>query len=94
MEREGRVPLRFHASSYLNSPNAKSADKARAVLGMCRDFASDLIDIHTIKISNDGTIEGKTAAVLKPYAAGGKQSRATVGRTVLAVSLRSSQSES
>lgn len=71
MEREGRLPLRFRASSYLNSPNAKGADKARAVLGMRRDFASDLIDIHTVKIPNDGTIEGETAAVLKPYASGG-----------------------
>lgn len=71
MEREGRLSLRFRASSYLNSPNAKGADKARAVLKMRRDFASDLIDIHTIKIPNDGTIEGETAATLKPYAAGG-----------------------
>lgn len=71
MEREGRLSLRFRASSYLNSPNAKGADKARAVLRMRRDFASDLMDIHTIKIPNDGTIEGETAAMLKPYAAGG-----------------------
>ena len=44
---------------------------ARRVAQIRREFASDLIDLHAVKIPNDGTIEGETAAVLTPYAAGG-----------------------
>ena len=44
---------------------------ARRVAQIRREFASDLIDLHTVKIPNDGTIEGETAAVLTPYASGG-----------------------
>ena len=70
MEGEGQLPVRFRASSYLNSPN-ETDDMARRVAQIRRAFASDLIDLHTVKIPNDGTIEGETAAVLKPYAGGG-----------------------
>ena len=71
MEREGQLPVRFRASSYLNSPDEADATMARRVAQIRQAFASDLIDLHTVKIPNDGTIEGETAAVLKPYAAGG-----------------------
>lgn len=72
MERAGQLPVRFRASSYLNGPDAHGDDMARRVAQMRQEFASDLIDLHTVKIPNDGTIEGETAAVLKPYAAGGR----------------------
>ena len=71
MERDGQLPMRFRASSYLNGPNEADADMARRVAQIRREFASDLIDLHTVKIPNDGTIEGETAAVLTPYASGG-----------------------
>ena len=71
MERDGRLPLRYRASVYLNNPEREGADLGQSVIRMRRDFASDLIDVHTVKIPNDGTIEGETAAVLKPYAGGG-----------------------
>ena len=71
MERDGTLPLRYRASVYLNSPKVKGADMVQSITGMRRDFASDFIDVHTAKIPNDGTIEGETAAVLEPYAAGG-----------------------
>ena len=71
MEREGQLPVRFRASSYLNSPDEADAAMARRVAQIRQAFASDLIDLHTVKIPNDGTIEGETAAVLKPYAGGG-----------------------
>ncbi len=71
MERDGQLPVRFRASSYLNSPDEKGDDMARRVAQIRQEFASDLIDLHTVKIPNDGTIEGETAAVLKPYAGGG-----------------------
>ncbi len=71
MEREGQLSVRFRASSYLNGPTEEGADMARRVAQIRREFASDLIDLHTVKIPNDGTIEGETAAVLTPYAAGG-----------------------
>ena len=72
MERAGQLPVRFRASSYLNSPDEHGDDVARRVAQMRQEFASGLIDLHTVKIPNDGTIEGETAAVLKPYAAGGR----------------------
>ena len=71
MEREGQLSVRFRASSYLNGPTEEGADMARRVAQIRREFASDLIDLHAVKIPNDGTIEGETAAVLTPYAAGG-----------------------
>ena len=70
MERDGDLPVRLRTSSYLNSP-AEAGDMAERLTAIRRDFASDLIDLHTVKIPNDGTIEGETAAVIKPYAAGG-----------------------
>ncbi len=71
MERDGQLPLRYRASVYLNNPERDGADVVQSVIRMRRDFASDLIDVHTVKIPNDGTIEGETAAVLRPYAEGG-----------------------
>ena len=70
MQRDGQLPVRFRASSYLNSPS-EAGDMAERLAAIRQDFASDLIDLHTVKIPNDGTIEGETAAVIKPYAAGG-----------------------
>ena len=70
MEQDGDLPVRLRTSSYLNSP-AEAGDMAERLTAIRRDFASDLIDLHTVKIPNDGTIEGETAAVIKPYAAGG-----------------------
>ena len=70
MQRDGQLPVRLRASSYLNSP-AEAGGVAERLTAIRRDFASDLIDLHTVKIPNDGTIEGETAAVIKPYAAGG-----------------------
>ena len=70
MQRDGQLPVRLRASSYLNSP-AEAGDMVERLTAIRRDFASDLIDLHTAKIPNDGTIEGETAAVIKPYAAGG-----------------------
>ena len=72
MERDGHLPVRFRASSYLNSPDEKGDDVARRVAQIRREFASDLIELHTVKIPNDGTIEGETAAVVEPYAGGGR----------------------
>ena len=72
MEGEGRLPVRFRASSYLNSPDEIDAGLAQRLAGIRQDFASDLIDLRTVKIPNDGTIEGETAAVLEPYASGGR----------------------
>ena len=70
LERDGQLPLRVRASSYLNTPD-EAGDMVERLTAMRQDFASELIDLHTVKIPNDGTIEGETAAVLKPYAAGG-----------------------
>ena len=70
MQRDGQLPVRLRASSYLNSP-AEAGDMVERLTAIRQDFASDLIDLHTVKIPNDGTIEGETAAVIKPYAAGG-----------------------
>ena len=72
MEREQRLPVRYSASVYVDNPNTKAADAVAAVRTLRESFASDLIDVHTVKIANDGTIEGETAATLAPYSSGGR----------------------
>ncbi len=71
MERDGKLPLRYRTSVYIDKRNVNGDEVAQNIQQKRRAFASRLIDVHTAKIANDGTIEGETAAVLKPYAAGG-----------------------
>ena len=72
MEAAGQLPLRYHASVYIDNADATGEQAVRAITEARTAHASALIDIRTAKIANDGTIEGETAAVLKPYAAGGR----------------------
>ena len=72
MEAAGQLPLRYHASVYIDKADATGEQAVRAVTQAHAAHASALIDIRTAKIANDGTIEGETAAVLEPYAAGGR----------------------
>ena len=73
LEQAGELPLRYRASAYLASPKTTGEALAATIKALRRQFASPagLLDIRTGKIANDGTIEGKTAAVLAPYAGGG-----------------------
>ena len=71
MEKDGKLPMRYHASLYLNDRARDGGEMAESILKMRRRYASDLIDIRTAKIPQDGTIEGETAALLTPYASGG-----------------------
>ena len=71
LEQEQRLPVRYRASVYVDNPKTKADDAVRTVRAMRESFASALVDVHTVKIANDGTIEGKTAATLAPYASGG-----------------------
>lgn len=71
MERDGKLPLRYRASVYIGNRDVDGEEAAQNIQRKRRAFASDLLDVHTAKIANDGTIEGETAAVLKPYAGGG-----------------------
>ena len=70
LEQEQRLPLRYRASVYVDTPKTTAADAVAAVRALRKSFASALIDVHTVKIANDGTIEGETAATLEPYASG------------------------
>ena len=65
MERAGKLPLRYRASVYIDKRDINGEEVARNIQQKRRAFASDLVDVHTAKIANDGTIEGETAAVLK-----------------------------
>ena len=74
LEQAGELPLRYRASAYLAGPNTTGDALAAMIKALRREFAArpaGLLDIRTGKIANDGTIEGKTAAVLAPYAGGG-----------------------
>ena len=71
LEQEQQLPVRYRASVYVDNPRMKAADAVSTVRMLRESFASALIDVHTVKIANDGTIEGKTAAILEPYASGG-----------------------
>ena len=72
MERDGKLPLRYRASVYIDKRDVNGEEAAQNIQQKRRAFASGLVDVHTAKIANDGTIEGETAAVLKPYAGGGR----------------------
>ena len=72
MERGGRLPVRVRATWYLDAPPDDDAEVVRRLAAVRRQFASDLIDLRAVKIPNDGTLEGETAAVLEPYAGGGR----------------------
>lgn len=72
MERDGKLPLRYRASVYIDKRDINGEEVAQNIQQKRRAFASDLVDVHTAKIANDGTIEGETAAVLKPYTGGGR----------------------
>ena len=70
LEQEQRLPVRYRASVYIDNPKTTAAEAVRMVGALRESFASALVDVHTVKIANDGTIEGQTAATLEPYASG------------------------
>ena len=70
LEQEQRLPVRYRASVYIDNPKTTAAEAVRMVRALRESFASALVDVHTVKIANDGTIEGQTAATLEPYASG------------------------
>ena len=71
LEEEGRLPVRYRASVYVDNPKTKAADAVRSLRALRETFSSALVDLHTVKVANDGTIEGETAGTLEPYASGG-----------------------
>ena len=71
MERDGNLPLRVQASAYLNRVGVTGKQMAQRIRALRETIASELVDLRTAKIGNDGTIEGETAATLAPYARGG-----------------------
>ena len=72
LEREGQLPLRLRSSAYVNGPHEANAEFVEEVLALRREFASPLLELRTVKIANDGTFEGLTAALDEPYARGGR----------------------
>ena len=50
MEREGRLPLRYRASVYLNRPDVAGPDMVRRVVEIRESIASEFVDVHTVKI--------------------------------------------
>ena len=59
MEAAGQLPLRHHASAYIDKADATGEQAVAAIAKARAAHASALIDIHTAKIANDGTIEGE-----------------------------------
>ena len=64
MERDGKLPLRYRASVYIDKRDVDGEEAAQNIQQKRRAFASGLVDVHTAKIANDGTIKGETAADL------------------------------
>ena len=71
MDRAGRLPMRVRASAYLNRVGVTGEEMAARIRALRAAATAPLVDLRTAKIGNDGTIEGKTAATLEPYAGGG-----------------------
>lgn len=70
MGREGRLPVRYRTAVYVDNPSIAGQEAVSQVRRLRAAFASTFVDVHTVKVATDGTIEGRTAAVLKPYASG------------------------
>ncbi len=81
LEKEGALPVRYRTTAYVDNPATSGAEAAALVGELRREFASELVDLHTVKIANDGTFEGLTAAVLDPYAGGGSGAVLLEGET-------------
>ena len=71
LDAAGALPLRYQASVYLNFATTKGEDMVQRVEALSKTVDSPHIGLRTVKIGYDGTIEGETAAVFKPYASGG-----------------------
>ena len=50
MERDGKLPLRYRASVYIDKRGVNGEEVARNIQQKRCSFASGLVDIHTAKI--------------------------------------------
>lgn len=63
---EGRLPLRIVGSHYVNT--ATRAATALEDLGrLGKRFDDEFLTVNTLKVSQDGTVEARTAWMLEPY---------------------------
>ncbi|MEQ9464902.1 MAG: amidohydrolase [Haliea sp.] len=63
---EGRLPLRVVGSLYVNT-SARLATAPADLARLQQRFHSEFLDMRTLKISLDGTVEAQTAFMLEPY---------------------------
>lgn len=69
LDRAGDLPIRYSASYYINS--AFQAEGAVAELERLNaEFRSDRFRVNTLKITTDGVMENRKAALLEPYSDG------------------------
>ncbi|MGE7837095.1 amidohydrolase [Viridibacillus arvi] len=69
LEKEGLLPLRVSGSYMVQTP-AVVPTAVESLKKLHDKYDSELIDVDTMKIHYDGTIEGKTAAMEQPYSDG------------------------
>lgn len=69
LEKEGLLPFRVSGSYMVQSPNLVPT-AVESLKKLHEKYDTELIEAKTIKISYDGTIEGKTAAMEQPYSDG------------------------
>ncbi|WP_249436028.1 amidohydrolase [Paenibacillus sp. Marseille-Q4541] len=69
LEKEGLLPFRVSGSYMVQSPTVVPT-AVESLKKLHEKYDSELVDVNTMKIHYDGTIEGKTAAMEQPYSDG------------------------
>ena len=66
LQQDGKMNVRYVGSYMALSPEHLE-DAVDTVDQLRRETSNERFDIHTLKIMNDGTVEGKTAAMFEDY---------------------------
>lgn len=69
LEKEGLLPFRVSGSYMVQSPTVIPT-AVESLKKLHEKYDSELIDVNTMKIHYDGTLEAKTAAMEQPYSDG------------------------
>ncbi len=65
-EKSGGLPFRYFASHYINDP-AQAATAIEKLKALDKKYSGGNLQLKTLKITTDGVVENRKAAMIKPY---------------------------
>ena len=71
LDRQGKLPVYVDGCYILTNPR-KTEEALAETKRFCREFTTDHLKVHTLKILMDGTLKIETAAMVTPFADTGK----------------------